>query len=63
MKYYMRTQREVARLEKSTNSPIVSGFLSTINGLATIRAYCFANQFMKMQSDKIELNMRVRITR
>ena len=37
--YYMKTQREAARYEKSTNSPIVSGFGSAVSGLATIRAY------------------------
>ena len=26
-------------MEKITNSPIVSGFTSTVNGVATIRAY------------------------
>ena len=38
-KYYLKTQREVVRFEKSTNSPVVSGFLSTISGLSTIRAF------------------------
>lgn len=37
--FYMKTQREVARLEKSTNSPIVSGYMSAISGLSVIRAY------------------------
>lgn len=37
--YYMKTQREILRVEAKTNSPIVSGFISTINGLPTIRAY------------------------
>ena len=37
--YYMKTQREVGRYEKSTNSPIVSGFMSAISGLSIIRAY------------------------
>jgi ATP-binding cassette subfamily C (CFTR/MRP) protein 1 len=38
-KYYLKTQREISRYEKSTNSPAISGFLSTISGLSTIRAY------------------------
>jgi len=38
-KYYLKTEREVARYEKSTNSPVVSGFMSTISGLSTIRAF------------------------
>ena len=37
--YYMKTKREVARFQKSTNSPVVSGFMSSISGLASIRAY------------------------
>ena len=35
----MKTKREVARFQKSTNSPVVSGFMSSISGLASIRAY------------------------
>ena len=38
-KYYLKTSREATRFEKSTNSPVVSGFLSAISGLPTIRAY------------------------
>lgn len=38
-RYYMRAQRELTRFEKSTNSPVVSGFISTISGLSSIRAY------------------------
>lgn len=38
-KYYLKTQREVCRYEKSTNSPVVAGFMSTISGLSTIRAF------------------------
>lgn len=37
--YYLKTQRECVRLENITTSPIVSGFTSTINGLATVRSY------------------------
>ena len=32
-KHYMKTQRETTRFEKSTNSPVVSGFLAAISGL------------------------------
>ena len=37
--YYMKTRREVSRLSQINNSPIVSGAIAAINGLATIRAY------------------------
>jgi hypothetical protein len=37
--YYLKTQREVVRFEKNTNSPVANGFISAISGLSTIRAY------------------------
>lgn len=37
--YYMRTCRELTRVMQMSDSPVVSGAIETINGLATIRAY------------------------
>jgi len=62
-KYYMRSQIEVTRYEKSTNSPIVTGFISTISGLATIRAYQLSSNFTHRQTSSLDLNKRVRLTR
>jgi len=45
----MKTQRDCVRLEKITTSPIVSGFLSTINGVSTIRAYNLEEKFLELQ--------------
>ncbi len=59
----MKTQREVLRIEAKTNSPIVSGFVSTINGLSTIRAYKVEEEFLDMQIRKIGTNKGARITR
>jgi ABC-type multidrug transport system fused ATPase/permease subunit len=59
----MRTQREVIRIEAKTNSPIVSGFVSAIHGLATIRAYQVESEFLEAQMRKIEINKGSRITR
>ena len=42
----MKTQRECVRLENITSSPIVSGFLSAINGIETIRAYNLEDKFL-----------------
>lgn len=39
IRYYLNSQRECVRLENITTSPIVSGFTSAVNGVATIRAY------------------------
>lgn len=36
--YYLSVQREVTRIEKVTNSPIVNGFISTLRGLESVRA-------------------------
>lgn len=62
-KYYLRTQREVTRFEKSTNSPCVSGFLSTISGLSTLRAYNKEREFTDEQYGHFDLNKRVRLTK
>jgi ABC-type multidrug transport system fused ATPase/permease subunit len=61
--YYMQTQREVIRIEAKTNSPIVSGFVSTISGLATVRAYRVEEDFLENQIKRIEVNKGSRISR
>ena len=61
-KYYMKTQREVARYAKSTNSPVVSGFLSAIAGLSTIRAFKRERDFTTLQNADFDINKKVRLT-
>lgn len=61
--YYMKTQRECVRLENVTSSPIVSGFLSAVNGVETIRAYNLEKKFLEAQVGKIDQNKRLRMTR
>jgi ATP-binding cassette subfamily C (CFTR/MRP) protein 2 len=46
-----------------TSSPVVSGFLSAINGIETIRAYNLEEKFLQMQIERIDQNKRLRITR
>jgi ATP-binding cassette, subfamily C (CFTR/MRP), member 1 len=62
-KYYMKTQREMVRFEKITNSPIVSGFMSSINGLSSIRAYKMQNIFLENQIQTTNSNKRVRLSK
>ena len=62
-KYYLKTQMEVSRFEKTTNSPVVSGILSTISGLSTIRAYGKSQDFADWQFGYFDLNKRVRLTK
>jgi ABC-type multidrug transport system fused ATPase/permease subunit len=61
--YYMKTQRECVRLENVSNSPIVSGFSETINGLPTIRAYHLESQFIDRQANLVNINKRNRMSR
>ena len=44
--YYLKTLREVVRLENISESPIVSGFTTTVNNVATIRAYNRGDNFL-----------------
>ena len=47
--YYLKTLREVVRLESISASPIVSGFTTTVNNVATIRAYNRGDSFLSNQ--------------
>lgn len=38
-KYYIKTNRELTRLESISKSPVVSFFGETLNGLHSVRAY------------------------
>ena len=59
--YYLKSQRECARLDNVSASPIVSGFTSGINGVSTIRAYNLEEEFFREQAQKVDTNKRMRI--
>jgi ABC-type multidrug transport system fused ATPase/permease subunit len=59
----MNAQRECIRLESISNSPIVSGFNETMNGLSTLRAYNIEQQFLQRQSSFVSINKRNRLAR
>ena len=46
-KQYIRTSREVSRLQAISYSPVLSHFSSTLEGLATIRAFRVQEDFIK----------------
>jgi ABC-type multidrug transport system fused ATPase/permease subunit len=53
-KYYVSALHQIARLEKITNSPVVSGFTTVVSGLTTIRAYKQENYFIEMQAQYLD---------
>ncbi|KAL9954317.1 hypothetical protein ACROYT_G041838 [Oculina patagonica] len=46
-RYYLRTSRDLRRLEGVTRSPVLSHFSDTLDGLVTIRAYKNENAFLE----------------
>lgn len=55
--YYLRTSRELRRLESVTRSPIFSHFQETLGGLATIRGYGQQKRFEHINECRVDNNM------
>lgn len=55
--YYLRTSRELRRLESLTKSPIFSHFQETLGGLATIRGYAQQERFAHINECRVDNNM------
>ncbi|KAK5668380.1 Transporter of the ATP-binding cassette (ABC) [Batrachochytrium dendrobatidis] len=53
---YIRSSRELKRLDSITRSPIFSHFGETINGASTIRAYSAQNRFVDQIHKRIDHN-------
>lgn len=45
--YYLKTSRELRRLEAMNRSPVFSHFSDTLEGLVTIRNHCMEEEFTK----------------
>ena len=58
-KRYVASSREIKRLDGITKSPVLAFFSSTLDGIATVRAYGMEEQFMKNFIQKIDRNNRV----
>jgi ABC-type multidrug transport system fused ATPase/permease subunit len=58
-KYFRNSQRELKRIENTTRSPIFSLFSETLQGLSVIRAYGVEEDFMRRNSQIVELNSKV----
>eukprot|EP00475_Leptophrys_vorax_P018991 TRINITY_DN25961_c0_g2_i3.p1 TRINITY_DN25961_c0_g2~~TRINITY_DN25961_c0_g2_i3.p1 ORF type:complete len:1046 (+),score=330.85 TRINITY_DN25961_c0_g2_i3:240-3140(+) len=55
---YIASSREIKRLDGVTKSPVLAFFSSTLDGIATVRAYGMEEQFMKNFIKKIDRNNR-----
>lgn len=56
--YYMRTSRELRRLDSVSRSPIYANFQESLNGVTTIRAYGQAQRFRFLNELRVDKNMR-----
>ncbi|KAJ5576016.1 hypothetical protein N7535_002942 [Penicillium sp. DV-2018c] len=57
-KYYLRTSRELKRLDSVTRSPIFAHFQESLCGISTIRAYRQENRFALENEWRMDANLR-----
>ncbi|XP_053732526.1 ATP-binding cassette sub-family C member 4-like isoform X2 [Synchiropus splendidus] len=54
--YFLRTSRDIKRLEATTRSPVFSHLASTVHGLSTIRAFKVQQRFQQMFDEYQDLH-------
>ncbi|KIV91179.1 hypothetical protein, variant [Exophiala mesophila] len=57
-KYYLRTSRELKRLDSVSRSPIYAHFQESLGGVSTIRAYRQQARFTKENEWRMDANLR-----
>ena len=57
-KYYLRTSRELKRLDSVSRSPIFAHFQESLGGVTTIRAYRQQNRFEQENEWRMDANLR-----
>lgn len=57
-RYYLRTSRELKRLDSVSRSPIYAHFQESLGGISTIRAYQQADRFERENEARIDANLR-----
>lgn len=57
-KYYLRTSRELKRLDSVSRSPIYAHFQESLGGLSTIRAYRQQKRFVTENEWRMDANLR-----
>jgi ATP-binding cassette subfamily C (CFTR/MRP) protein 4 len=60
--YYLRSSRQLKRLESVTRSPVYTLFSSSLNGLTSIRAFQVEENFKQTFIDRIDANTRAYLT-
>ncbi|KAK9316859.1 P-loop containing nucleoside triphosphate hydrolase protein [Lipomyces starkeyi] len=55
-KFYLRTSRELKRLESVSRSPIYAHFQESLNGVSTVRAYSQIRRFNRINEYHIDFN-------
>lgn len=56
--YYLRTTRELRRLDSVSRSPIFANFQESLNGVSVIRAYGQEERFKHLNIGRVDKNMR-----
>jgi ATP-binding cassette, subfamily C (CFTR/MRP), member 1 len=57
-RYYLRTSRELKRLDSVSKSPIYAHFQESLGGLTTIRAYRHQKRFAQENEWRVDANLR-----
>ncbi|KAG8166171.1 hypothetical protein KVR01_004723 [Diaporthe batatas] len=57
-KYYLRTSRELKRLDSVSRSPIYAHFQESLGGISTIRAYRQQNRFERENEWRVDSNLK-----
>ena len=57
-RYYIKTSRELARLDSLSRSPIYALFSETLDGLTTIRAYLQEERFFQKNNKALDANQQ-----
>lgn len=56
--YYLKTSRELRRLDSVSRSPIYANFQESLNGVSVIRAYDQEDRFKHLNRSRVDKNMR-----
>lgn len=57
-RYYLRTSRELKRLDSVSRSPIYAHFQESLGGITTIRAYRQQHRFAQENEWRVDANLR-----